>query len=791
MENIFSKNLIACLMNQTSQEDRLLHLAAVKTVSSIEKVAQEHPEVIPTVVKHLVGRRGSYIFDQMTGRKTVARCLQNANLAVAECLSVLRKPLMKMEQSDTTNAPKYLLTYANYLAKLAPVPTSAQSVGYGNKKAEETEGPTTAVIKELATFAYSSVEHPIVKAALTSSVRDEFRAKLEKVLCKLVRKPADSIILCEAVRSINVGAIEMEEPLSEACSKARKTMDLLLKKEHEVTDGMKSVIQGLLLLYAGVISQLYAQDNSALETLKDLTMIVEKMEVASSRVDEAEIPDGLPTFLVETLLSLLARKSALTRQVCVIAFEAFTGMMDRDALQTLVDTLYAEENEKGYRALFVPEVEADMAETDTDGDEDEDSSYSDGCVDKNESEDKRQNGDACIIEVDSDIDFEALEDDSDAEQVLDDEEGDGESSAEKTKSGKNYVPNSTASAENLAALDAALAKLLNSRPLDQDAGDGSSSSSSPSEDDMSDGEMMKLDEKLAEVFRQRLGHSHDGKNYGFSSSSEQKEKIKHAREAKEMIINLKRRVLDLLETYLRTRTLNPLSFELLAPLLASMQATQAKKAVAARAAEVIEIFGGALKRERKRKKEGCSSAFISNAIGAGELLDRTLLKETLKAVHDEAARDEGTHALASAASKASLSVAATLVKLEAAGGGGDEENEGDEGDLDVEKRREKEELRFIDGLYEDIRRKREAGETRLRAEFDEEYWNWRQTYTGNGYGQVGGAARPGHGAKDEGGAGVKPFGDGEEMGGTKRKRKKRTGRGKNKKKAKTKNYSGT
>ena len=78
---------------------------------------------------------------------------------------------------------------------------------------------------------------------------------------------------------------------------------------------------------------------------------------------------------METFLSLLARKSALTRQICVIAFEAFTEVIDRNALQILVDTLYAEENEKGYRALFVPEFEEELTEADTDEDEDEDDGF--------------------------------------------------------------------------------------------------------------------------------------------------------------------------------------------------------------------------------------------------------------------------------------------------------------------------------------------------------------------------------------------------------------------------------
>ncbi|KAJ2904163.1 DNA polymerase V-like protein [Zalerion maritima] len=736
LENLFSKNLMICTMNQSAKKDRYLHEAATKALSTIERTAEKHPEAIPTILKQLLGKRGAYNFDQKTNHKTVLKCLQFTRPVAGECLSICQKPLMKLEKSDAENVTKYLHAYAEYLSKLASAaPLTHEATATTSKPSKKLMNTSTsslppgaAVVKELATFAYSNVDHSIIKPALTPALRGVFRSRLEHVFAKLVRRPSDSLFLCDVMQSVNAGAVSMDKALCNERDVALVMMRKLLKDEKKTPAELaakKGLLQGLALLYAAALSQLYAQDPDAVNLLQDLARVVQKIEEDSDdEGDGEEENSALPAFLVETLLGLLAKRSVLMRQVSVKVFEAFSSTMDLDALQLLTDTLFAEENEKGYRALFEAggdeEEIADDGEVEDDDGDDSSASSSDGEYDSDVEvvgAPGAKGGRNGVVELDSDVDFLGLEDASDVEEV-DNNSGSESDSSPPKKTKKPYIPNSTASAENLAALDDALAKLFKSRPLNpEDPSHSSSGSSDDEESNPSDTEMLALDAKLSEIFRQRLGPSSLNPSKPESKSksaapSQAKQKQKSAKEAKETVVNFKRRVLDLLDAFLRTQPLNPLAFELLLPLLAAMRRGTGTKLVSSRAGECVEGFFRGFKKARKN----ASSA--AGHDGEKVALDADALKETLAGILGEASRDE-THAFARVASKAALTVVTAFV-VELGGGGG-----GGGGGA------EDEALKFVDGLYDDLETKRDSGEAKAQKGFLDEYRNWRRAYVAN------------------------------------------------------------
>lgn len=76
VHNLFTQNLITCLINQAAKQDRYLHRAAVKALKAIERAAETNRDVVPVIIPFLIGKYGVYNFDQKTNTKTVEKLLQ-------------------------------------------------------------------------------------------------------------------------------------------------------------------------------------------------------------------------------------------------------------------------------------------------------------------------------------------------------------------------------------------------------------------------------------------------------------------------------------------------------------------------------------------------------------------------------------------------------------------------------------------------------------------------------------------------------------------------------------------
>ena len=89
---LFSKNFLRCLMNQAAREDRYLHRAALKTLKTMEEIAASNPEMVLIMVACLLGKRGSFNFDQRTNSKSLEKVLQNVPAGSGErIISLLRE----------------------------------------------------------------------------------------------------------------------------------------------------------------------------------------------------------------------------------------------------------------------------------------------------------------------------------------------------------------------------------------------------------------------------------------------------------------------------------------------------------------------------------------------------------------------------------------------------------------------------------------------------------------------------------------------------------------------------
>ncbi|ETS87916.1 hypothetical protein PFICI_01744 [Pestalotiopsis fici W106-1] len=573
VKEMFSRNLMKCLLNQAAKEDRYLHLAANKSLKTVEDVVAAEPAFLLPVLTQLLGKHGAYDFDLRAKAKTIERLLQASFTEDVDAIfELLQKPVIKIKDGDVAEVEKLRRVYADYLVKIC----TSDKV-HDDDKTEVRGSILETAVKQLTSYAYSKKDTSF-SPELSTKTREYFRSRLESAFAKLTRRQEDYSYLCNAVLAIDASAVQMSEEIEAERKAAVKTLKKLVKASTKAGKGSGSSL-GLALLYAITILQLYNGDGDALNTLEDLKQCSEKM-------DEAD--NDASALLVEILLSLVSRPSPMMRQITQQVFESYTSQLTEDALGRLTDPLMAEENIKGQQALFDAEDEEmlDVAEGSDGSDNEEDD------VEEDE-----------ISEIGSDVEFVTLNGAAPEDEEESDEEAeDGDAQA-------------------YADLDAKLEEILGSHRLDKDK-----DADSDDESDLSDSEMMEFDQKLAEVFKQRV---------------QKPNKKKENQDAKETMVIFKHRILDFLDIYVKKEAQNPLAFGLLLPLLQLIRTTSTKE-IGNKAAKVIGDLSDAVKKQKT--KTG----------GSAELLQQVL---------QEASKDS-SHAYARAVSASSLLLASSINDVE-------------------------------------------------------------------------------------------------------------------------------
>lgn len=603
--NVFSQNLLTCLMNQAAKQDRYLHRAATKALKAIEQAADADRDLVPVIIEFLLGKQGAYNFDQRSNSKTVDKLLHLTRPQHAqEVIKNLRQLVLKSEGDGAEN---HILVYADYLFRLATiVPTEADAK---SSSKGSVGGPA---LQEFARLAYPKSGE--VVPGLSEKTKPILRQKLTAALAKFVKRPEDFAEFCNAIMLIDSSSVDMDEELQEELLEALEKLQQLTNPK-QATGNKSNAYQGLALLYAVAILQLYNAEPDAVDILSDLRQCHEKL-LSKQKGEDGDVS----ALLVEILLAMVARPSSLMRQTADRVFEAFTNLMTEEALTLLTDTLAAKEDAEGLRALF--DTDADMEDVEEGaGSDDEDH----------------------VSELGSDVEFVDAEETQEADEASGSEgENDDEGESEEDDDEDEEEEQLNEDEAKLKALDDDLAKLLNSHRLDKDK----DAASSDDDSDMSDSEMIALDEQLAAAFKSRVKNG---------------SKKKENKDAKETVVNFKHRTLDLLGIFARKEAANPLVYKLLLPLLQMMRTTKTKD-LARKAGNIIAEMSKA-----QRKAKASSKDEIKNEDQEDKDSDKAGLEdylvtqmELLEAIHDEMSEDE-SHAFAKSASNASLLVVGDIL----------------------------------------------------------------------------------------------------------------------------------
>ncbi|KAL3419081.1 DNA polymerase v [Phlyctema vagabunda] len=537
LPSVFSHNLVRCLINSVQEKDRFLNRAADKSLKVLLQAVETNPELLATVLPHLISGHGNYNFDKITKTKTIDKLLALTTDANTEAIIViLKKPILIIESTDLVkDSESRRQMFGDYILNLVRRSNSTDN-------SEDAPWLKESALPTLFDFAYGNESKCVPE--LSERTRTLFRNRLTSALAYLLSDLGGFHYPCDLLVSATPDAVVMDENITEEKNASVSTMRKILKKAKKASDKEKAPLHALALLYSLVIFQLYNGESEAVSILEELKLCYDKLirhkDTEDSDVEASEV-------LVELLLSFISKPSALLRKVTQHVFSAFMGEMTAGGLALMTDVLESSESLKGQQELFDQEPEDNQ---------DDDIEMEDG-------ED----------ELDSDVEIQDMKvlngflNTSDVEEDDDDDEQDEEDDEEDD-----------ADDEEARKLDEALAKALGTKPLDAD---GNVEEESDDDADMSDSEMMALDAKLVEIFSQR---------------KKQPNKKQEKKDAKETMVNFKSRVLDLLDIYVRKQATNPLAFDLLLPLLQLIRSTKTKQ-VAEKAHNVILSFAKAAKKE--------------------------------------------------------------------------------------------------------------------------------------------------------------------------------------------------
>uniref|UniRef100_A0A060T5K6 ARAD1C13244p n=1 Tax=Blastobotrys adeninivorans TaxID=409370 RepID=A0A060T5K6_BLAAD len=538
IEQAMSPNLIRTLTNHLNQQDRNLNKLSKKVLDTLTENCQSKPQLTLPVIRQLLFSKSASDktskVKPLVDRLTPLCAEESIKDLVALVGSIFDSPPVDGGDEKAVNvkrtwAADYILNVVKQRIKNAAQLDWVESVidflvlrGYSKVKADPKLNEANV---ELCQSRLNSVLTAIVGMKRTPESEGSWAYFTIDRILKLERDGDLSI--------------SFEGDLLKAKDKAVKTLEKIRKKRKSPHVD-SSQLYAFELLFSLVLIQVYSTDSDAATVLDELQMCYNNILGKASN-QEGDDDDEIDTsqVLTDIILMFLSRKSVLLRRLCETVWKTFSADITGASLDLLYNVLAAKENEEGQKEIFEGDMDVDEDEDDEDeDDEDED--------------DEMDNGDEEEEDEDEEEDEEEDDEDEDEDDGNDDDDDEEEDDAIKEADRKATE-----------ALAAALGVSDGEEGSDEESGDDDSDNES-----MDDQQMMALDGQLAEIFRQRQKALEDHKPT---------QKKQEAKDAKENVVQLKSRVLDLLDIYVDKESTNPLLLTLIVPLLSLIRTTKNKQ----------------------------------------------------------------------------------------------------------------------------------------------------------------------------------------------------------------------
>ncbi|KAI9680273.1 MAG: DNA-directed DNA polymerase [Bathelium mastoideum] len=515
ISSILSRNIMRCIVNHRSDSQRLLHAAAKTPLDKIKNRVLSQPETSGPLLNALFFSTQTVNLDGLTKTKTIGDVLQEVDAQfLPEILDHIENLVVEhsgrhQELSDPDTNRR---GFADMLLALV----RGRSINL------DEEWPRHLYEMLLKLSYFDQVTSP--RVPISKTVRDIFRSRLLSCINHMVSSGAMASRICFDVISClkqtrdnedYTALLQADASIELSLNRAIETVDTMNQQvsSNEAASSQSPILNAFACLYTMTILRVYNEEPDAVSMLEEIDTAYRAVGESKGSVDEAF------DLLVEVLLGMVSKQSALSRKLAEQAFAVIAPQLTHSALESMFDILAQKENVAGQNALF----DAD------DGGHD-------------------------AVDGLSGSDVEEVNE----EQLIDDN---GESESEDEDSSEEENMASDVSGENdeeeMQRLDASLGEILKTGRSGADEEEEATDDES-----MDDEQMMALEPYLTKIFQERK-----------KASSKKKDN----KDAKDMMINFKNRILDLLTIYAKQQYSRPLTLELILPLLRLISSSLSKQ----------------------------------------------------------------------------------------------------------------------------------------------------------------------------------------------------------------------
>lgn len=545
VQSVITPNLLRCMINQSSQPNRMLHKISVKCLNTIKQECTESPMKAPEMLKCVINPKygGCWNFDLVTKSKTtegLINCLsKKADYQNEKYINVLirlknvlietfeealkeSKPENEFKNSGD-NVQKWCL---NMLLQLIR----------GNKlylTLEEAHVWVDDIIKLIVKHSFFKIpELPVISKNIRSLCQDRLNSILGDIINYKRNSSSWSMYAVKYIQKLE-SKYELEQTFDDELSQVKAECLELLNTVEKMKSKASDTLYSFELLFSMVLLQIYMGDEDSFTVVNELKVCFEGVFVTDDNQDsDASI------VLTEIIMSFISKKSTLLRKFCYIIWESLLCQKDdegnirlnEECLTTLFQVLTARENKEGQQSLFDEEGMMVDEDSDNDGEKGDDHHDHDH---NHEHEEEEQDGDN--------------EDDED-----DEDDDDDSDSADRTTEIDKETNLKLAQALGIPTSSSGEVKY-------DDISSGEDDSSSYESESADDDEMLAMDGQLSKIFKERRD---------ILSTTETGNKRKSdVLEAREQMIFFKHRILDLLEIFTKTQPESHLNFIIIKPVI--------------------------------------------------------------------------------------------------------------------------------------------------------------------------------------------------------------------------------
>ena len=452
------------------------------TLAKFSAVAKDHPEAQVPVLRALLStsKGGNISFDKVTGGNVVHQLVSFASAkTVAFLAGLYRDAVLGKSEGGQARTAQERIYAAHQLGKLVSHPAMQSDAEWKTETLSFLLAATTFNLKDEAVKPLDAAPAPWTREARLH-VKEVFFRALD---LKAKNFSTASQILKGVVEYADSKLVPHFEPLSGPMAPdSRRAWKQVMKDVAAIgATGRKedSVFQ---VLYLHMGFQLLSEPLMAQETLEELRACHERSRARKPKLRKGGQEPHWVEVVVDVLLSLLSQNKNFLRQLVSSVASLLCAHMTTDALKAIMEAVNPAEKES---------------------DEDEDEEWED--LEEDDADDSAEvNGES------------NGEDDDDDDDEYDDD--DGESGGEEESAVSDEMKNRVKAAMGEHAAE--------------------SDEESVDMDDISEEDMKKMDDALANVFRVLSG----GKKGGAQKKKEAKEAL--------AIVHFKIRVLDLIDVYL-------------------------------------------------------------------------------------------------------------------------------------------------------------------------------------------------------------------------------------------------